>query len=273
VDFLDWGDGEVRSVVISFPQKIPNKDATYQRKREIKIPLLYVQLIDQLQKEVHHSEHNNGHEALRRGSYAMEILQHLGKELKLYNGAEEDFRSKVLNPILQRYLRGIPDAYTPAVEAAIGQASADALEVVKTENDTDDSEDDPENNPNKPTILGATVFYLSVDPVDTKNIPLYRRNLIYIAESRWHLNVLRGEELLEDVEFFNTCRIDHHDYVMEAYQNQLEDHEGNSQDNGNLLFNEAEVEVILAERLEEFFNKELEELVSKRKSSSLIHCH
>ena len=113
-------------------------------------------------------------------------------------------------------------------------------------------------------ILGATVFYLSVDPVDKENIPLYRRNLVYLAESRWHLAILTDKTWVKDEDFFKTTRVNHHDYVMEAYQDLLQ--EGppqRNQDNEATPFSEAEMEVILAEGLDWFFKEDLKDYVSK----------
>ena len=267
---MNWKDGELRHVSITFPQKVPNKETTFRRQCELEIPLIYVQIIDQLWTEFDHTRHTKAHEALRRGAYASDILKHLGKELKKYKGPGAKFRSQVLNPILQRYLRGIPDCYTPIVQEAIAHTSAEvkkALTIKQGDDAEDDAEDDAGDDAGegtKPTILGATVFYLSVDPVDEENIPLYRRNLVYLAESRWHLAILADETLVEDEDFFKTTRVDHHDYVMEAYQDQLQ--EGppqRNQDNEVTPFSEAEVEVILAEGLDWFFEEDLEDYVSK----------
>ena len=174
----NWEEGQLGTLKITYPQKTRNKPETHNVEMEVTIPMLYVQLIDQLCAEVDHSRFNNAHEALRRAGYAADVLQHLGKELKMckYDGAS--FRSKVLNPILQRYLKGIHDAYAPVVQEAVAQASAEVENFLNIKKGN--AEDD------KVTILGATVFYLSEDPLDTKNIPYYRRNLVYLPEARWH---------------------------------------------------------------------------------------
>jgi hypothetical protein len=127
-----------------------------------KVPAAYRRVISQLTAEVRHATIHTGHEALRRCSYAMETLDAFAKELSSTRSITAAFRSKILTPILQRQLQGIPDHYTPAVSGVI----ASDHETV--------------------TIGDATNFYLNEDPTHPQCIPGYRRNLIYIPEMMWH---------------------------------------------------------------------------------------
>ena len=279
----NWKEGELGTVKIGYLEKTRNNSENRLREREFDIPLVYTQLIDQLCCEMDHADHNSSHEALRRSAYATDILEQLGLELKTCEAGGPGFRSKVLNPILQRYLRGIPDSYTPIVQEAVAHTSAQVKKAL-TIGEGDDAEDDAREG-TMPTILGATVFYLSKDPVDPKNTPYYRRNLVYLAEARWHLGIVADGDLVDDAEFFETVRVDHHDYVMEAYQDELQkrkddediprDDSDSDNDNEELPppFSRAEVEVILSERLEKFFPEELASSVSKQTPFSPFHCY
>jgi hypothetical protein len=228
---------------------LPLSYATRWQTKRVKIPLVYAQLIGQLVAEDKHGGHNNGHEAVRRQSYARDVLEAVGKELRRIKGDYTLFRSKVLNPILQRYLRGVPDSYTPSIRAAI-------------------SGDD------EPTIADATKFYLAKDPVDPVYLPHYRRNLLYIVESRWYLGILLGEMDLKSKLDFNRIRV-HHDNIMEALADEDDtDSDSTSQDKDDAdtssedddeetpaALNEVEVRTIFDEGLEGCFADELEAVV------------
>ena len=239
-DFLKWKSGQVRKIRVGARVKSRNKTSTELRWKIVEVPILYVQLIDQFNREDEHGERDKHHESLRRQSYVRQVLDAVGRELKRCGKGGASFRSKVLNPILQRYLRGVPDCYTPSVRAAI-------------------------SGDQEPTITDATAFYLSQDPVDPVHIPHYRRNLIYIVESRWHLCSLLGRVKIGSSIDFNTLR-DHHDTVMGAVAEEdtepSEDSDGETSDEeGPVEFSEAEIRVILYEGLDDFFEAELENTV------------
>lgn len=271
-------------------------------RRELKIPHLYVQLIDQFWSESVHpandkqledpnSRKNKGHEALRRSGYVRDILQLLGRELKTYRGNDggKNFRSKVLNPILMRYLWGVPDSYTPSVREGIAAFAKSFLKATGLAGAKARKKD----GKSVLTITDATIFYLSVDPLDPDYIPHYRRNLVYVPEPRWHLVTLADPNKFGDIETFNDVR-HHHDYVMEAVRRERkkapplrddEDVAPPSQDdedtapppqgNDNTTSNEdddasgveplsrAELEIIMAEDLEDFYVHEMTVQVSK----------
>lgn len=153
-----------------------------------------------------------------------------------------DFRSKVLTPILQRQLWGIYDGYGPSVREAI---------PISRSATPNSDEDEPTI-----TILDATKFYLSEDPVDPALIPNYRRNLIYIPEARWHLGVMMGKhEKVGTGAYYNKVR-DNHDRIINAL-----DEEDDSSEEGIALLRPAEVEAIFDEELEDFFRPELARVV------------
>ena len=337
-EFLNWKEDEVTAVKIVYSRKKRNKPEKQSVERSLKIPMIYVQLIDQFCTEMDHSERNKSHEALRRGAYAVEILQHVGTELKTCSADGAGFRSRVLTPILQRYIQGIPDSYTPIVYEAISRASALAEELAKSDteanvqddiqdddtqvdnqgdtqvedqddapvddqedtqvddqddiqvDDQDDAQADDQDDAQvddqddtqakKPTILGTTFFYLSDDPVNPENIPYLRWNLLYIPEMRWHLHILTDNCRISNAEFYEKCRVHHHDYVMEAYQDGLED-DGDNQESEESEggarplppFSKAELEVIIAERLSKYLADEVSGQVSKSTAFSPFQCH
>lgn len=79
------------------------------------IPCAYLRVIYQLATEVFHGELDLSHEAQCRSSYAQCVLNATGDELdsetviKTDGSAAAAWRSKVLTPILQRRLNGVPD--------------------------------------------------------------------------------------------------------------------------------------------------------------------
>ena len=89
----------------------------------------------------------------------MEVLDAFGAELSSVQVMTADFQSKVLTPILQCQLQGVPNYYTPGVSNAVA-----------TDGET-------------VTIKDATKFYLGTDPTYPQCIPRYCHNLIYISEA------------------------------------------------------------------------------------------
>jgi hypothetical protein len=146
--FLDWMPGELWKVEIWSPQKLRGKVTKV--KREYEVPAPYDRIIAQLLAEERHGDHNSGHEALHRQSYARRILDKFAQELNTCKGSPIGFRSKVPTPILTRQLAGIPDAYSQVInDAVIGK---DATLI---------------------SIGAATEFYLGTDPTDVSLIPYY----------------------------------------------------------------------------------------------------
>ena len=225
--FLTWGQGEMRTVKWGV-----NKNSGVVN-RSMDIPAAYYRVVCQLTAEIAHASNHSGHEALRRCSYAMEVLDAFGAELSLIRSANADFRSKVLTPILQRHLRGVPDHYTPVVSLAF----------------TSDEE--------AVTISDATNFYLKEDPTDPQWIPSYRRNLISIPEVRWHLSVVLGKAKLGDGTHYDKIR-KQHDTLMKILSEQSTDDE-----DSDIVasFSTEEVALIVEEELEDYFGEELADSV------------
>lgn len=227
-DFLS-SRSTLREITVRSPVNKRKKGEPAYCDTTLKIPLLYVQLIGQLVAEDEHASKNRSIEALRRRSYARRVLDKVGEEL---SGRSEDgfrFRSTVLNPILQRYLRGVPDSYTPSIRAAI-------------------------SGDEEPTIRDVTAFYLARDPIDIDNVETYIRNLLYIPESRWYYGVLRGNAPLKDIGHFNKIRANH-DKLMGGL---AENDEPTTKSDEVARLTELEVEVIYDEQLEDLFAKMLE---------------
>jgi hypothetical protein len=235
--FLNWSDDDVQDIEVGTPRKLPNQDKTKMCWQTFQIPVLYVHLIGQLEAEKDHGNHNKGYEAVRRQTYAKEVLAEFAKEIRRYKGEPSDFHSRVLTPILQRHFRGVPDNHTPLIRSAIAGGSTD------------------------PTIAQTTEFYLGTDPISALKIPFYRQNLLYIVESRWYLGILLGNISVRSVANFNRVRRNH-DLVMEDFEaeeanaHRSEESVGGSQDSPYTL-TAIEVGVIKDEGLEDFFKKEL----------------
>jgi hypothetical protein len=173
--------------------------------------------------------------------------------------ANPNWRSKVLTPILQRQLQGIPDPYAPAIHTAISNCSRDDDDDVYEDGEDEDAND-------VVTISDATKFYLGTDPLDPSNLPTFRRNLVYIREVRWYLQMLfENGNLLSDRKCFDRS-INNQDYLIntvdddEIDEDEEEDEE--EEDDGVPLLSSAEASTIYFEHLEEFFKEELERVVS-----------
>ena len=230
--FKDYEVGDVHPITYGAERKVPKKN-TYRRVlKTVEIPLQYARIVHQFIIESKHGELDTGHESLRRFTYVQATLDAFGRELDRYRGEPAAFRSKILNPILQRQIRGVPDAYAPSIRNAV----APGVE--------------------KLTIKDVTSFYLGVDVLDPKYCPSLRRNLIYSREALWHLAHYRGSLNYRSVDDFETS-IKMHDLVMENLQ-QAERYQGK----GVPPFHAVEVDVIVAYGLEDFFDVELERTVS-----------
>jgi hypothetical protein len=203
-----WREGQTELIQFGTMRKIPKKRGTKVawKSRYIQIP--YYRLFQQLYAEVRHGNKNAAHEAQRRGSYARRVMEAFGEELEAHKELASQgtvasaWRSKVLTPILQRQLQGVPDAYAPSLEAGIGMQ------------DSDDEDDDGDGNKGKLTISDVTEFYLGSDPLHPDNKRFYVRNLVYIQEMRWHLAILLGKQKLESSEFFKQT-LDNQDYLLD----------------------------------------------------------
>ena len=235
-DFLVWHTGELRMLKVGTMLKQRGKNTKEMNWKELDVPIIYVQLIAQLVAEDRHGDHNEGHEALRRQSYARQVLDEVAKEFKRefkeWKNNPAGIRFQTLNPILQRYLQGIPDAYTPSVRRAISGGD-------------------------EPTIRDVTKFYLSRDPTDPDAVSLYRRNLLYIPESRWFLAVLSGKVKVADIDHFDKVRVNH-DNIMEAL---AEDDGTTTAEGEESNISEVEVRAIFDEGLEDFFEDQLKRVV------------
>lgn len=219
---------ELRTIEVGHPKKRKLKNSHYVKWTKVSIPAPYDRILGQLVAEVGFAMDHNIYEALRRQSYANEILDGFVDEIDLYSGPSRNFRSKVLSPILQRQLKGVYDAQGPMVRSAVGT-----------------------------TIGEATEFYLEDDPTDPGNIPIYRRNIIYSAEARWHLAIIMG--LSPDAHRQHYLKvIANHDKILEAVslEPQLDVPPGEIPP-----LRKVEARVIVDEGLCEFFRPELYEVV------------
>ena len=169
----------------------------------------YLQLVDQFTCELDHGHLSGAHEAQRRHSYAVQVMNAFGDELteqrQLVNNGPHAaaWQSKVLTPILQRQLNGISDVYAPALRAGVSPEGPNG------------SQGDDDGNDKEPmTISEATHYYLGDDPLHPKFLKIYLRNLVFMQEMRWHLVMLAQEHTAGDENFFDQTVTDQ-DYVLE----------------------------------------------------------
>ena len=238
--FLSWTAGELAKVEFGMKKKKPNKQKWVLQYVQKWIPVPYARLIHQFILEVKHGKGDESHEALRRTAYAERMLEAFGRELEGYKGKKENFRSKVLNPVLQRQLRGIPDNYAGPLRDIMAVGG----EV---------------------TIHNASAFYLRADPLKPRCIPSYRRNLIYIREARWHLMILEGLISVGSNDDFDWTIKNHHN-ILNGLEHGLSDDEeedSKAEEDTNPIpkLRRVEVEVILVEKLNGHFADELDRVV------------
>jgi hypothetical protein len=252
---MSWTKGELRKIevggtVIRQKNKKRTREVIYNVHQ---IPAPYDRILSQLLLEDQHANIDASHEALRRQTYAQRVLDDFWKEIKKYDGPPAKFRSKVLSPILQRHLFGIEDNYAPAVRHSIN------------------------GGPGNPTIAQVTKLYLGDDPADPEWIPTYRRNMLFIPEARWHLGIIQRKYRLGDTLPYMAIR-SHQDYLDQCIrqENEQKGHQEDeamddveSSENGSddetptapPPLKEAEVQMIVYERLEDFFTVELAQVV------------
>jgi hypothetical protein len=191
------------------------------------IHVQYARIVHQLILEDIHGAADQGHESLRRRTYAQTVLDFFGQELDRSRGPAAQFRSKVFTPILQRQLKGVSDAYAPSIAKAINPPDGE------------------------PTISQVTTFYLGNDPLDPISIPSFRRNLVYIREARWHLGILMKKVSVKSVEEFERS-LHHQDVIAQGLKGSPR-----PPTRGIPPFNEIEVAAIVEEGIEDFFEREL----------------
>lgn len=233
--FRNWSKDQLHTVEFGRIRKRPKK--TYKitfRAKEIPVP--YARLVHQLILEDEHCKSDQGHEALRRQTYVQEVLDHFGAELEGYKGPPQDFRSKVLTPILQRQFWGITEDYAPCVHGSI---SSDGEEL---------------------TISDVTEFYLGRDPVDPEIIPTFCRNLFYLPQARWHLGVVMGKFDCGSIKDYEMILADH-DTIMMGLRDEDTPEPEEADGQGIPLLNQVEAKVITEEKLNEFFADVLRDFV------------
>lgn len=191
-------------------------------------------IVHQLITEIKHARYDCGHESLRRAAYAENVLEAVGRELDSDDNEAGPIRAaplKALSPILARQVRGVPDAYGPAIRAAIAPTK------------------------DLPTIKDVTDFYLGRDPLDPRYIRVYRRNIIYSREALWHLAILKRTISVESREDYADF-LEVHDLIMENLRDE-KPYKGP----GIPPFSDFEVGVIVRLHLEGFFKRELSRVV------------
>ena len=239
-EFMTWTEGELRPIKHRSLRRRPGQARITTSYSVSLVPAPYDRIVSQLIAESVHSQRHDSHESRRRGAYADKILDAFARELAQFKRTRQtsaSLRSKVLTPILQRQLAGVNDAYTPSACTGI-------------------------NRSGELSIHDVTRFYLGADPVDPSYIRNYRRNLLYLPAPRWHLGTLMKGGFKSDDE----AAIDHYNRVYtnhDTIMNSLKE-KGHTEfdSSGAPLLSAAEVAVIIDEGLEDFFEPELQKVVS-----------
>jgi hypothetical protein len=227
---MHWEHRELFKITFGKLRKKPNKKSYTEMWYDRLVPVPYARLVQQFLYEDQHGNADPSLESFRRQAYVGQMLDMFAVELDRYKGDPHDFRSATLTPVLQRQLRGVPDAYSPTIKYSIPSSGPDGAI----------------------TIADATVFYLAADPLHPRCIPSYRRNLIYIREARWHLAVLTGRVKVDSKQSFDMY-LDNHDTIMAGL--------GPPSSGGIPVLAPLEVEIILTEGHQEFFAHELNRVV------------
>lgn len=235
---MKWEDGQLHDVYYAKYTQRPG--GTFRKGIMVtkRVHVQYARLVHQFILENTLAKTYKAHEVLRRQTYAQKVLDEFGLELDRFRGVEAGFRSKVLTPILQRQLRGVPDVHGPAIRRGI----------------------DPNGSP---TISDVTKFYLGRDPLEIRTIPSYRHNLAYIREARWHLAIILGRADGTSSSDYDVT-LAHHDAILNHLKNSPKPRPGTFP-----VYNEMEVAVVVEEGLDEWFDQELKRVVSMTSLSTL----
>ena len=258
--FLDWEKDQTLLIKVGTVHGPSNPRMCFRHRF---VPVVYAQLLHQLCIEVAHAHFNKGHKAQRQAAYAdqvtdlfaHEIYNHM--DLSRQGATASKWCSKVLTPILQRQIAGVPDAYLPSIHAGV------------LDSEDDDSDLDEEDNTSREmTIAEATIFYLNRDPTDPALILEYRHNLLYTRELRWYLSTLLGSIWVDDVGGFNISLFTQNE--LENFPQESDEEEDS--DSGEVdvppPLDTVDILVILVEGLQEFYMEELEAVV--RVTSSTV---
>lgn len=222
--FMSWEQGELRAFDIGTSGDKGGSKVTQWKTYKILAP--YERMIAQLALESEVAKVHKSHETSRRGEYANRVLDLFGEEVESFAGDPSTFFSKVLTPILMRQLRGLHDDSSATVRAVVAQGK------------------------DKATIKQASEFYLTADPTDPDYIPFYRRQLLNLPIARWHLATVFGVVRKTHTRHYHRFYNDHV-VIMRSLDYSVVDEAGIP------LLGSTEVAAIVAERLEDFFDKEL----------------
>lgn len=217
--------GEMRPFTICWPSR--GEDGVW---NEYTILAPYDHVIDQLAAEISLSTRYDSHESRRRAAYAKQVLDLFADEYEKFEGDLANFYSKILTPLLARWLRGVYDGSSETVRAVVARGKESA------------------------TLDDATRFYLKINLTDPKYIPMYRRQLLNLPITRWHLAITRGiipfhNQGKSYMRFFNN-----HNRIMASRKPGTP---VQFDERGIALLNGTEAAVAVAEQLENVFYHEL----------------
>lgn len=164
---------EVRKITRKKREALPRKEQEAHTERDLGPPkkytlhLGYHRVLAGFLQEIKFMEEDKlkSYNCLFRGTYLSKILDIFVEELsRIPENSPWCFRSRALNPLLQRQLRGIHDDYPMQVKMEVGESRAD---------------------------VGK--FYLELDPLAPALINKLMRNILYIWQVRLSLGFLLAD--------------------------------------------------------------------------------
>jgi hypothetical protein len=239
-EFLNWDMGELRL----FRMCQGTIGGSSWTDREILAP--YDHILALLHAEIALGLSFDAHEPRRRQLYARQIIDLFCDEVEKSKEPPSRFYSKVLTPLLMRWLWGLYDASSKTVHAVVAQGER------------------------KATIEHATAFYLGMNPVDPKHIATYRRHLLNLPNIRWFLAcAVLGIRFIggPSGHDYYTSIHDNHDVIMTSLTSRLNTYQ-DLDEAGIPMLNLTEAAVIVAEGLDDYFAPELRLLVGTLPSGS-----
>jgi hypothetical protein len=188
----------------------------------------YLRVLAGLNADISHGPVHKSGNAYFRMTYAQFVIDKLATELEdsgPKKGSEASWRSKILNPILQRQLNGYHDHEAPMLKAHF-----DGLEGAELQTEI-----------NK--------FYLSQDPLAALVQPALRRGILYVTEPRWFLGI--NDDKRKDSKHYDFCRANTTTILSEL-----------SEQEDRPVLQAHEVCLIVLENLEDYYREDAQHAVS-----------
>lgn len=194
----------------------------------------YARLLAGFNADIEHARANHSGNALFRQTYVEKVVDAFAQELRSRPPGKRAlmWRSRVLNPILQRQFHGYCDHESPMLQAHFDKLAGEDLDNA---------------------IIN---FYLARDPLDADQQQPLRRGILYVTAPRRFLGL--EQSLWQDPSHYEKCRRNTSTLLKHLA-------EAESPEADEVL--EAELKVIVAEMLESYYRDDLDEV-----GCSLLWC-